>query len=226
MSAATAAAEVKARAKVRAGYYLADGSRVPSVTTILGVIAKPALIKWANNLGLQGIDSTKYVDALAGIGTLAHAMATAHLRGESPEAECDGQDKATVDLAENCFLSFLSWAKERDINPVLMEEPLVSDLFRYGGKFDFYGHIDGRLTVADFKTGSGIWPEHFYQLAAYGHLLVENGYEKPVDYLVINIPRASSESFDTKTRTDVSDDWAMFKLALEMYKLQAKIRKV
>jgi len=225
MSAATAAAEVKARSKVKAGYYLADGTRVPSVTTILGVIAKPALIKWANNLGLQGIDSTKYVDALAGIGTLAHAMASAHLSGESPEAECEGQDKATVDLAENCFISFLSWTSGKTIEPVLMEEPLVSELFRYGGKFDFYGKIDGRLTIADMKTGSGIWPEHFHQLAAYGHLLTENGYEAPVDYMVINIPRAASESFDTKTRTDMTDDWEMFKLALGMYKLQGKMKK-
>jgi hypothetical protein len=225
MSAATAAAEVKARARIRKGYYLKDGTRVPSVTTMLAVIAKPALLAWHNRMGLEGIDTSKFVNSLAIIGTLAHAMATAYLRGESPEAECAGYDKATIDLAENCFLSFLSWAKDRDIKPVLMEVPMVSETFRYGGKFDFYGTIDGRLTVADFKTGSGIWPEHFHQLAAYGHLLVENGHDKPMDYLVINIPRAASESFDTKTRTDVSDDWEMFKLAMGMYRLQSKIKK-
>jgi len=222
---ATPAAEVKARSKVRAGYYLADGSRVPSVTTILGVIAKPALIKWANNLGLQGIDSTKYVDELAGIGTMAHAMATAELSGKDVSAVTAGADKATVDLAENCYISFLSWAKERTVEPILMEEPLVSELFRYGGKFDFYGRIDGRLTMLDLKTGSGIWPEHFHQLSAYGHLLVENGYEAPQDYTVLNIPRAASESFDTKTRTDMTDDWEIFKAALSIYRLQAKMRK-
>ena len=36
------------------------GTRVPGATTIIGILDKPALIKWANNLGLAGIDSTKY----------------------------------------------------------------------------------------------------------------------------------------------------------------------
>jgi hypothetical protein len=36
-------------------YKLADGSRVPGVTTIVGMKAKPQLIDWANRIGLEGI---------------------------------------------------------------------------------------------------------------------------------------------------------------------------
>ena len=50
------------------------GDIVPSVTTVLSILNKPALVKWANNLGLQGIDSSKYTDEKAAIGTLAHEM--------------------------------------------------------------------------------------------------------------------------------------------------------
>ena len=46
-------------------YKLASGARVPGVTTVLSVLNKPALVPWANKLGLEGIDVRKYVDALA-----------------------------------------------------------------------------------------------------------------------------------------------------------------
>ena len=55
-------------------YKTSDGKRVPGVTTITGMLDKPGLVKWANNLGLQGIDSAEHVKNLARIGTLAHLM--------------------------------------------------------------------------------------------------------------------------------------------------------
>ena len=50
------------RAKAHTAYKTAGGQRVPGVTTVLGVINKPALVPWANQLGLQGINSSTYVD--------------------------------------------------------------------------------------------------------------------------------------------------------------------
>ena len=46
------------KSKAHQRYKLADGTQVPGVTTITGQLNKPALIIWANRLGLQGIDST------------------------------------------------------------------------------------------------------------------------------------------------------------------------
>jgi len=57
--------QVMKRSRAHITYKLADGVPVPGVTTILSVLNKPALVKWANNLGLQGIDSSKYVDEKA-----------------------------------------------------------------------------------------------------------------------------------------------------------------
>ena len=73
--------KIAKRAKAHTIYKLANGKRVPGVTTVLGVINKPALVKWANNLGLQGIDSTTYVDETAKVGTLAHEMIQEYLGG-------------------------------------------------------------------------------------------------------------------------------------------------
>ena len=40
-------------------YKTTDGTIVPGVTTILGILNKPALVRWANQLGLRGIDWEK-----------------------------------------------------------------------------------------------------------------------------------------------------------------------
>ena len=57
--------KLKKASKAHTRYYLQDGTLVPGATTVTGLLNKPALVKWANNLGLQGIDSSKYVDKAA-----------------------------------------------------------------------------------------------------------------------------------------------------------------
>ena len=100
------------RSKVHTVYRLADGTKVPGVTTVLGVINKPQLVKWANNLGLQGIDSSSYVDATARIGTLAHEMIQEYLGG--PDWDRSAFTREEIDTAENAVLSFLNGRSRQD----------------------------------------------------------------------------------------------------------------
>ena len=108
------------RSKVHTVYKTGDSIRVPSVTTILGVLSKPALIPWANRLGLQGIDSSKYVDRLATIGTLAHYWIESYLNGEEPNL--DQYSPEEKDLASNSVLKFLEWYD--GINPKVIATEL------------------------------------------------------------------------------------------------------
>ena len=55
------------RSKQHGPYLLKDKTRVPGVTTITGILDKPALKTWANKIGLQGIEIKKYVDSLAAV---------------------------------------------------------------------------------------------------------------------------------------------------------------
>src|SRR5947207_2480039 len=43
------------RPQRRGGYYLIDSIQMPSVTTILGIINKPALITWAAKQGAKAV---------------------------------------------------------------------------------------------------------------------------------------------------------------------------
>jgi len=201
--------------------YKMDGVRVPGVTTILGILNKPALVKWANNLGLQGIDSTKYRDEMADIGTLAHQMIVDYFN----EVETDTADYSEnqIDLAENCLLSFWEWEKGHKIEVIMAEAQLVSSL-GYGGTIDLYCELDGILSLVDFKTGKAIYPEMFYQLAAYRKLLTEN--EHPVKGVrILRIGRDDNEGFEERLVADTAKHLELFNHCLAIYNLQKEIRK-
>ena len=111
--------------KAHIRYKNQSGVVVPGVTTIIGLLNKPQLVVWANRLGLQVIDSTKFRDDKADIGTLAHAMIVADLKGE----RCDTSDysKEQIDQAENSFLYYLDWRKGKELRPLAIEVPMVSE---------------------------------------------------------------------------------------------------
>ena len=210
----------KTKAHIR--YKGANGENVPGVTTILGILNKPALVKWANNLGLQGIDSSRYRDEMADIGTLAHYLIMCHLTGQTPDTADYSPNQ--LEMAENATLSYYEWEKGHDIEPILVEAALVSPQYGYGGTVDLYAAVDGVPTLVDFKTGKAIYPEMVYQLAAYKQLLQEHGYEVG-PARILRIGRDADEGFEEKVVTGLERQWAIFNHCLGIYNLQKAIKK-
>ncbi len=213
---------MKTKAHIR--YKLQDGTIVPGVTTITNLLAKNALIKWSNDLGLKGISVNAYVDDKAMIGTLAHEMILAHLSKRVPETE--DYSKNQIDAAENAFLSYLEWEKGHIVEPILIEKQLVSEIYKYGGTFDFYGKVDTVPEILDFKTGSGIYPEMWLQVAAYGRLVRHEEFPMfPQKYRILNIPRTEDESFKEEVKSDLSLHFEAFRKLLDFYYLNKQIQK-
>jgi hypothetical protein len=204
-------------------YKTKEGQRVPGVTTILNVLAKPALLYWAWDLGTKGIDFRAFRDDKADIGSLAHEMILAHLRGE--EVDKSVYTPKQVDLAENSFLKYLDWEKHHTVEPILLETPLVSEAYGYGGTPDNFCLLDGVPTLLDYKTSKGIYTEMYYQLAAYENLLIEHG-EKPKKAKIIRVGRDEIEGFEESPEIyDLMLYFEVFKNCLGIYKLQKKIKK-
>ena len=204
-----------------------NGIRLPGVTTITGELGwnKQVLVNWANKLGLKGIESSKYVDDKAEIGTLAHQMILDHLR----DTKTDTSDYSAnqISLAENCLLSYYAWEKGKKIEPILLETPLVSELLKFGGTMDCYAKIDGKLTLLDFKTGKGIYDEYFVQVAGgYLILLEENKYEVK-EIQILNIPRAEDEAFQIQPLPRIK--WGIcnriFLNCLDNYRLKKQLKE-
>jgi len=169
--------------------------KVVGVTTAMGILSKPALIPWAYKRGKDGLELYESRDKSADIGTITHERIKAYFSGYeiddfniSPEA---------WKLADNSLVSFYEWARPRNIKPLLIETPLISEKYKYGGTPDVYGEMDDKLTLLDFKTGAGIYPDFFVQLAAYSQLLTENGYPHE-KIIILNIPKSEGDSFQVQ----------------------------
>lgn len=210
----------KTRAHQR--YYLQDGTQVPGVTTILGVVSKPALYRWYNRMGLQGIDTAKYVDVAANIGTVAHYLIECDIAGRVPDTS--EYAPAEVNQAENGYLRWLDFKKGLDFVPIASEYQLVSEEHRYGGTLDVYCKIEGKYTVLDIKTsGSGIYPEMRVQAVAYARMLQENG--KPVEnILIVRVGKDENGGVETAEVGDWEKHFDFFLTARKLYELQKAIK--
>lgn len=202
-------------------YYLKDGTLVPGVTTILQVLNKPALVKWANKMGLQGIDTSKYKDKMAEIGTIAHYLIECDVKGEKPIL--DDYAPADIDKAENSLLSFYEWQKNHKLEVIFSEKQLVSETYRYGGTVDCYAKLDGKYTLIDFKTSNAIYPEMIIQLSAYKNLLEEAGH-KVEEVRILRIGRDETEGFEERKETNLEKHFELFLHCLAIYNLKKELK--
>lgn len=203
--------------KIHIRYKTKDGKVVPGVTTVLGILNKPALMHWAWDLGIKGIDYRKFRDDKADIGTLAHYLIMCHLQGIKPDTSDYSANQ--IDKAENAVISFYEWEKEHKHKPILIEEPLVSERYGYGGTCDLLTEVGNELWLVDFKTGKALYKEFTMQVATYFHLLKENGYAAD-SIKILRIGRDETEGFEEKTIKDCETGWQIFLRCLDIYNLQ------
>jgi hypothetical protein len=153
-------------------YHLADGSRVPGVTTVISTSLgwnREALMWWANQEGLAGRNYRDSQKQAADAGTFAHAMVEAQIHGEQwtpPETATPEQLK----LARLSFDAWKEWITNSRIKFIATEPHLVSEEYRFGGTPDAIGKLKSGICLLDWKTSKGIYAEYLVQLAAYEHL--------------------------------------------------------
>lgn len=201
-------------------YKTLEGEIVPSVTTVLKILNKPALLDWAWRLGRRGIDYHKVMDDAAGIGTLVHQKILDYLRGEMSIPLNYKLEQLMI--AEKCFQKYLDWEKEHDIQPILLEAQLVSEKYKFGGTLDNYCLLDEIPTLIDYKTSKAIYEDYFYQLAGYKILLEEYGH--PVEQcLILRIGRDETEGFEVCNRDNLEVEKQIFLHCLGIYHLKGGI---
>lgn len=161
----------------RGGYFLADGSRVPSVTTVLGARKESgALINWAWKQGKAGLDYRATRDAAADAGTMAHAAVEAWIRNKPFAFEGHPQ---VVENARRSFGAFLEWSEQMRLTVTHTELPLISEKHRFGGTFDAI-IVGNNRAMADWKCSNGVYSDYLIQVAAYGILWEENFSDQPI----------------------------------------------
>jgi hypothetical protein len=210
----------------KGGYFVQDGTKVPSVTTIISRFKESGgLIHWAWKLGTEGKDYRKERDDAANAGTLAHAMVEEWFKGESPERVLDGVEDGTANKARLAYLSFKEWAGQTQLKITHSELPLVSEKYRFGGTLDCM-LVNSKRSLGDIKTSSSIYHDYLMQLAAYGILWDENYPDEPIEggYHIMRFSKDDGD-FEHRWFGELSDAREMFIHLRAAYEYDAKLKK-
>ena len=207
----------------RQPYLLADGTQVPSVTTVIGRFKESGgLIAWANKEGLAGRDHRDSRDAAADAGTLAHRMVEADIRGRAPYAD-PMADPDTWKRATQAFDNYQAWKRQTQLQTLRSEVRLVSEKHRFAGTMDAL-LVSGALAVGDWKTGA-IYPDHLIQVAAYGLLWREAYPDQPITggYHLLHFSRENAD-FSHHFYAELADAEEMFLTLRRAYDLDKALK--
>jgi hypothetical protein len=234
----------------RRAYHLqpADGGKAKklvSVTTALGILAKPALIRWAEERGAAGAlaavrlgelrpdvhadeEAVGVVRALD-LGADA-AKRKASTRGlsihdalEAWSTDGDLPNPADMDPEHRPYLQgLMRWLVKADPEPEAVEEVTCHPQLGYAGRLDLIARIGGRRVLCDLKTAKGGrgYPEAHVQARAYEMAEVALGGEQVDDCLIVAVGPDGQ----------FCEDWCTaphdaFERVLDVYRLMADVRR-
>ena len=173
-------------------YYLIPGVSVPlpSVTSILSMIAKPGLIKWEKNVALDYVksklnnitDDTHSLDIESLIENASkHPKFIMNKAGEfGSEAhqyiEELLKNKESQEIPSNMkwiHTNFTKWLNDYSFKSIELEKSVHSIKYGYAGTADAIGYINDSLVILDWKTSTNMYLENLLQVCAYA-----NAYEE------------------------------------------------
>src|SRR6202047_3080492 len=201
----------------RARFYTIHGQHWPSVTTILDIIAKPALGPWyakeerryfeaamlevLSRPGARDPEDvlTAVAEAVTGGKAADKAKQQAATIGAAIHAGIEGALRTQLgddagseprlpDAAAWAVESWKDWAKSVALEPLAIERTVYCEVCGYAGTLDLYARVHGVLTVLDWKSGKAIYPEAFLQNVAYRHAATRRGMPA-VQGVIVRLPK-------------------------------------
>lgn len=233
--------------------YKYDGKRMTGVTTIIGVLAKPALIGWAARMAVEyvkehsdsekkGTDDfwtysikesdlddaknahTKKKEAAGMHGTDTHALVEDYIK-QSIE---DNEGRPHIGAFDKWLpiRKFIQWSVENVDHFLFSERRMFNKDMFIAGTADFgYVGKDGNRYMADFKTSSGIFGIDFWlQTAAY-RMLAEGEGDEPYDGCVV-VRMGKDGSFEVLRLFDYETCKNAFLSCLNIYRAQANLKNL
>jgi genome maintenance exonuclease 1 len=146
-------------------YTLPDGTRLPSITTILSAQSKAGIAAWRKRVGNE--EANRVSAKASGRGTRVHNLCEDFIQNK-PLRE-------SMPDALEMFKSIKPVLEQRVNNIHYVEQSFYSKKIGSAGRSDLIAEFDGELSVMDYKTSSKIkyrdnilsyfWQSTFYALA-------------------------------------------------------------
>jgi genome maintenance exonuclease 1 len=169
-------------------YMLSDGTKLPSVTTVVGAQKKKAIVEWRARVGEE--EANKISKQATSRGTNVHTICENYLNNEQDYM------KGIMPDAVEYFLSIKPYLNK--INNIhYQEQALWSKKVGMAGRVDCIAEYEGKLSIIDFKTASKAKKrddvlDYFWQTTAYS-LMYEELIGQPIDDIVIIMAVRDSE---------------------------------
>lgn len=133
-------------------YKLKDDGTKPSITKLLDLLNKPALLKWANQIGLEGTRLDDYRAKSRSQGTDYHDQIDRYLKFATPCDDPDFHFRVT-----NFFAGCEIIDSEKSVEHKL-----------FVGRYDVKFRKAGEVFICDFKSSKRkLYLENMLQLVAY-----------------------------------------------------------
>ena len=152
-------------------YKRSEGVYYPSVTTILQFMPKAKFFEtWLKDVG----HNADLIMRKAGKeGTQVHEAAEKLIRGEELSWMDDYGNAKYSQLVWEMILKFYEFWTTYKPKPILCEEFVFSDKYKFAGTADLVVELDGETWLLDLKTSNSIHKSYDLQLAAYAKALEE-----------------------------------------------------
>ena len=151
-------------------YFTPDGNAYPSITTVLSIIGKEAIIAWRARVGEE--EANKVSRQASTRGTAVHKLAEDYVDNKE-----DWRGKhMPANIAT--FNSIRPVLDEKLDNVWMQEVFLYSDRLKCAGQVDCIGEWEGVLSIIDFKTSRRVKKKeditnYFIQMCFYAAAFLE-----------------------------------------------------
>lgn len=135
-------------------YVTPDGSRLPSVTTVLGHFQKQHIVKWRKRVGEE--EANKISGRASRRGTKFHKLMEGYLGNEQGFLN-------EADIVEQMAFKDAQKVVDKIDNIHYIEAALFSYKVGLAGSVDCIAEFDGVPSVIDFKTSSKLKDENWIQ---------------------------------------------------------------
>ena len=169
-------------------YYKIGNTELPSVTSICGLLDKPALVGWAANAAcdyiLDEVAKQTWPISLPAFSSIVEAARTNFRKVGRKAMDIGSQVHAAIEeylqsgrepfkaepAVASGFQAFKEWQGEHRLEVIATEQTVYAE--RYAGTCDLICKLNGKRYLIDFKTSkladdAAAYPEHRYQVAAY-----------------------------------------------------------
>lgn len=181
-------------------YVLPDGSKFPSITTVLSILSEDGIKAWRARVGEEEANKISYRASQR--GTAVHELIEKYINNDP-----DYQSGYTPNIVSD-FLGVKSILDERIGRVYAQEVPLYSTHLGVAGRVDCVAEFDGKLSIIDFKTSrkpkkKSYIENYFMQESAYA-IMWEERTGQPITQLVTII---SVDGEDAQVFIEHRDNW-------------------